>query len=143
MANFLTRQQIKEACKSVLGLPFYVEEWSGDIYIKKWNGLERAEFITKVQTIYAESEDETSDKPKDIMALFNFQTEVVALSLYGEDGLAMYDYTNPDDLKEVNNFEADLLQKLFAECAVRNGLTDGQLGKDIKNSETAQSSDSI
>ena len=106
------------------------------IYIKKWTGTERAKFITKIQGIYAEGD---TGKPKDIESLFDFQTEVVAMSLYGEDGQPLYDSKNPEDIIEVGQIEADLLQKLFAECAGRNGLVEGKAKEDIRNLEIGQS----
>ena len=135
MSNFLTRQQIKEASKNILGEPFEVPELGGCFFIKKWTGTERAKFITKIQGIYAEGD---TGKPK-IEALFDFQTEVVAMSLYGEDGQPLYDSKNPEDLVEVGQIEADLLQKLFAECAGRNGLVEGQAKEDVRNLEVGQS----
>ena len=133
MSNFITRKKIQDLSKNVLGEPFNVEEWGGCVYIKAWTGQERADFISKVQSIYSET-----DKP-DVHGLFNFQTEVIALSLYGEDGEPLYDITNTSDIKEVKAIEANLLQKLFEECATRNGLVDNRIVTDIKNSETTQS----
>ena len=136
MSNFISRKQIRELSKNILGEPFEVPEWNGTIYIKKWTGTERAKFITKIQGIYAEGD---TGKPKDIESLFDFQTEVVAMSLYGEDGQPLYDSKNPEDIIEVGQIEADLLQKLFAECAGRNGLVEGKAKEDIRNLEIGQS----
>jgi len=143
----INRSQINSK-KPINGEPFFVPAWEGEVCIRKWSGTQRALLLARVSDVYGQNQLEgmvaagaenvqvnTQDFPK----LFKLMAEIVAASLCDEDAVCLYDTNNPDDVAEVENFDADLLQMLFEECAKRNGLLENQIKTEIKNSETTQS----
>jgi hypothetical protein len=151
MKKFITRDQIKEL-KPIAGESFFVEAWDADVNIRKWSGKQRAMLLTRVSEVYGQDKVETmvaqgaeqiKMNTQDYPAMFKLMAEIVSISLCDESGVNLYDASKPEDVEEVENFDADLLQLLFEECAKRNGLLESQIKNEIKNSETTQNSDSI
>lgn len=144
--SIISRDQIKNK-KPINGEPFYVEAWEGEVCIRKWSGAMRAMLLARVSEVYganqldtmvAQGAENVTVNTQDFPKLFKLMAEIVAASLCDENAVNLYDVENPDDIKEVENFDADLLQVLFEECAKRNGLLESQIKQEIKNSETTQ-----
>lgn len=149
--SIVNRNQINLK-KPLNGEPFFVQAWDGEVCIRKWSGTQRALLLARVSDVYGQNQLEsmveagaenvqvnTQDFPK----LFKLMAEIVAASICDENAVCLYDVNKPEDVAEVENFDADLLQTLFEECAKRNGLLESQVKAEIKNSETTQNSDSI
>jgi len=150
MKKFITRDQIKEL-KPIAGEPFFVATWDGHINIRKWSGKQRAMLLTRVGEVYgqdkienmvAQGTEQVKVNTQDYPAMFKLMAEIVAISVCNESGENLYDTAKPEDIEEVENFDADLLQELFEECAKRNGLLESQIKDEIKNFETTQNSNS-
>ena len=144
MNKFVSRSKIKEL-KPIAGEPFFVEAWDGDVNIRKWSGKQRAMLLTRVSEVYGQDRiegmmgaEQVKINTQDYPAMFKLMAEIVAISLCDENGVNLYDYNKPEDVEEVENFDADLLQSLFEECAKRNGLLESQIKEEIKNSEATQ-----
>jgi len=144
MNKFVSRNQIKEL-KPIAGEPFFVEAWNGNVNIRKWSGKQRAMLLTRVSEVYGQDRiegmmgaEQVKINTQDYPAMFKLMAEIVAISLCDENGVNLYDFNNPEDVEEVENFDADLLQSLFEECAKRNGLLESQIKEEIKNSEATQ-----
>ena len=76
--------------------------------------------------------------PDKLPELFTLMAEVVALSVCDENGDCLYDANKPEDIEEIEEIDGDTLQKLFEECANRNGLLERNFKEELKNSETTQ-----
>lgn len=128
----------------VNGKPFYVSEWDGEVCIRKWSGAQRAALLVRTAEVYGQknlegmADGSVKMSTQDYPALFRLMAEIVCISLCDALGNNLYDFFSPEDTAEVENFDADLLQKLFEECASRNGLLESAVKEEIKNSETTQ-----
>jgi len=149
--SMITRAQIS-SFKPIAGEPLFVPQWDGEVCIRKWSGTQRAMLLAKVSDVYGGNSlqgmvdagaENVQINTQDFPALFKLMAEIVVVSLCDAEAVNMYDIKNTDDVAEVENFDADLLQLLFEECAKRNGLLESQVKTEIKNSETTQNSDSI
>ena len=137
--TFLTREQIK--ARQSIGEPFEVVQWGGCVGIKKWSGKLRNQMIRRVTDVFGldtDAIDVKAMKSEEISKTYDLMSEIVMLSLCDNNGVLVYDVENPEDLKEINDLDADILQLLFDECSARNGLLERSLKNEIKNSETTQ-----
>lgn len=152
---FISRKNIQDAKKTV-GEPLFVPVWDGYINIRRWSGTQRANLISEISEVYDLKKDDAADitpetpetiakkvKMEDLPKMFVFMTKVAMISLCDEDGVLLYDSSNPDDVTEASDIDGDTIQMLFNECAKRNGLLEKDLKQEIKNLDTTQKSDSI
>jgi hypothetical protein len=144
-ARFLSRKEIKE-CQSI-GEPFEVKQWGGYVNIKKWSGRLRAQLLAKVTKVYGHDNFDTDDeglseavkvggvkiKSEQIPGIYDLMNEIVMMSVCDENGTLFWDVNNPDDVSEVDELDAEVLQLLFDESANRNGLTQKTIKQEIKN----------
>jgi hypothetical protein len=101
------------------------------VYIRKWTLKERLEYF---DTIANAKED-----AKWYETLVNITIWVVAKSLCNADGSRMY---SDGELSKIEDLDGTLLDIVYEESMVYNGLKDGAIKAEIKNSETIQSADS-
>jgi len=132
----IKRTQIKQ--KSVIcGSPFLVEEWGGEACIRRWSGSQRANLLARISELQKNKkqtpEENIEADIQDFPMLLKIMSEIVAVSICDENGVCLYDENKDEDLKEVEDFDINLLHKLFEECAKRNGLLENQIKNEIKN----------
>lgn len=139
MSQFISRNKIKEL-KPIAGEPFFVTDWNACVNIRKWSGKQRAMLLTRVSEVYGQDKidnmvqgEQVKVQSQDYPEMFKLMAEIVAVSICDEKGENLYDSKSPEDVEEVENFDADLLQSLFEECAKRNGLLEPQIKEEIKN----------
>jgi hypothetical protein len=113
-----------------------VPEWGGSVYLRKWTGKDRSLFWSKS----VKASDEGAEMNWD--TLFENQTLVVAMSLCDENGDKLFT-TTEEDLAVLGAKDGDVIQRLYTESLLINGLAQISLEESAKNSSPAQSDDSI
>jgi len=113
-----------------------VPEWGGDVYIRKWSGKDRSMFFQKS----IKGSNEAAELNWD--TLFENMTLVVALSLCDENGVALFT-TKQEDIDILASKDGDVIQKIYQESLILNGLAKRSLEDAAKNLNPVQKENSI
>ena len=113
-----------------------VPEWGGSVYLRKWTGKDRSLFWSKS----VKASDEGAEMNWD--TLFENQTLVVAMSLCDENGDKLFSTTD-EDLAILGAKDGDIIQRLYTESLLINGLAQSSIGEAAKNLNAVQNDDSI
>lgn len=103
-----------------------VSEWGGSVFLKKWSAKERNMYMAKSVNI-----DETGGHVN-WETIFDNMILAVALSLCDNEGKRLFT-DSPEDLEILSNKNGDVLQKLFEEIMVINGLATKSIEEAAKN----------
>lgn len=101
------RETLRSKAKPKVG---YVEVDGARIHIRAMSGSTRAKYMELVQ-----AKKDAGGVPIEVIAAFG---------ICEEDGTLAYDHTKPDDLAELSELDADLLQQASLKLFELSGLTD-------------------
>jgi hypothetical protein len=103
-----------------------IPEWNGTVYLHKWTGKDRSFFLSKS---ICESDDGAGVNWDN---LFDNQVLVVALSLCDENGAKLFT-TSTEDLEVLSLKDGSVIQRLYEQSLILNGLAKKSLGDAAKN----------
>jgi len=112
-----------------------VPEWGGTVYLRKWTGKDRSFFLSKS---IRESDDGAGVNWD---TLFDNQVLVVALSLSDENGAKLFS-ASQEDLEILSSKDGNVIQMLYQEALILNGLAKKSLENAAKNLNPVQNEDS-
>jgi hypothetical protein len=113
-----------------------IPEWGGTVYLHKWTGKERSLFLSK--SIH----ENDGGAGVNWDTLFDNQVLVVALSLSDENGTKLFS-TSSEDLEILSSKDGNVIQMLYKEALLLNGLAKESVEEAAKNSESIPKSGSI
>ena len=113
-----------------------IPEWGGDVFIRKWSGKERSLFLSKSIKADGNGAEVNLDSLYDNMAL------VVAMSLCDEVGTRLFT-AEQEDIAILSSKDGEIIQRIYQEALVLNGLAKKSIEDAAKNSESVPKSDSI
>ena len=112
-----------------------VPEWDGSVFLRKWSGKDRSLFLSK-------SVDLSDDNPKvNWDTMFGNQVLAVAMSLCDENGEKLFS-TTQEDLDILATKNGNVIQTLYEEALILNGLAKKSLEDAAKNLKPVQGEDS-
>ena len=108
-----------------------VSEWNTTVYVRNMTGTERDAYET---SLLAKQDMTNEERLKDMRAA------LVVLCTVDEDGVRIF---SDNDVEAVGAKSANALDKIVMAIRKHNGLTDGDIEEESKNSEPSGSEDSI
>lgn len=108
-----------------------VPEWGGDVLVKGLSGTERDEYEASCTQIRGKSQ---------VPVFTNIRAKLVARAIVDENGERVF---TPQDVAALGKKNGAVLDRLFDVAAKLSGLSDDDVEELAKNSEAAQSGDSI
>jgi hypothetical protein len=113
-----------------------IPEWGGNVLIRKWSGKDRAVFVAK--SIKADN----SGAEINWDTLYNNFALAVALSLCDENGDRLFT-SEQADIDILASKDGAVIQKIYQEALVLNGLAKKSIEDAAKNFNAIQSEESI
>jgi hypothetical protein len=103
------------------------------VYIRKWSASERVEFTRHVIT----SADAKGNMEIDTQKVLEQQIKFLQFVICDENGNRIFN-DSEEDYKELTSVDADVIEKLWNEAWIFNGMGKPAMDEAIKNSETSQ-----
>jgi len=123
---FLTRDAIL-AATDLPSETVDVPEWGGSVLVRGLTGAQRDQFEASVLVGKGRNRD---------VNLRNLRAKLVALSIVGEDGTALFAEA---DLEALGQKSAVAIERVFDAARKLSGMTAGDVEELTKNSESGQS----
>lgn len=103
-----------------------VPEWGGEVCLKKWSAKDRNAYLSKSVNV-----DETGGHVN-WDTVFDNMVLAVALSLCDENGIRLFT-DSPEDLKILADKDGSVIQKLYEQTLIINGLAKKSIEEAAKN----------